>query len=346
MTETVPGSRLTADIDGTVAVQPFALPLSAALSPQAAKAQAASLQQSGFMPDFTGANDPVQFKILVDRFRKGLDEGFLNPLVERLMADFPVRIEAGEIGGVKMEEFTPLQGVDEAHVLIHLHGGAFLSGAGLGGRVESIPIAHLGKYRVISVDYRQAYEHRYPAASEDVELVYRALLERYPANRIGIYGGSAGGTLTAQATAWILNKGLPAPGGIGVLSAGTGGTGDATYFSAIGLGRQPPLDLVSGIRRLPFGYFAGADLEDICINPILAPLEFRAKFPPSLFITGTRAFDMSSVIATHRALCQAGVDAQLHVFDGLGHCFYNDAWLPESADANATIIRFFRKHLA
>jgi acetyl esterase/lipase len=42
---------------------------------------------------------------------------------------------------------------------------------------------------------------------------------------------------------------------------------------------------------------------------------------------------------------QAGVDASLHVFDGLGHCFYYDATAPEGADAYQTMIRFFTKHL-
>jgi epsilon-lactone hydrolase len=346
MTGLIPGSRLPADPDGTVAVQPFALPLSAALSPEAAKMMAAALNQTGMMPNFSAAADEAQFRAMIDGFRRGLDEGRMKPMVERLKADFPVRIEAEVIAGVNVEAFTPPDGVDETRVLINLHGGGFMSGAVHGGRVEAIPIAHLGKYRVISVDYRQGYEHRYPAASEDVEAVYRALLEHYPAGRIGIYGGSAGGALSGQATAWMLNKGLPAPGAIGILGAGTGGTGDAAYFSALATGRQPPMDLLSELRSQKYGYFDGADPKDMLINPNLAPLEFRAKFPPTLLITGTRAFDMSSAIATHRALCQAGVDAQLHVFDGLGHCFYNHAWLPESADANATIIRFFKKHLA
>ena len=346
MTEMTPGSRLAADVDGTVAVQNFALPLSAALSPEAAAAQASVLQQAGIMPDFSTAKDETQFRAMIDGFRHGLDEGRLKPMLARMAPAFPVTIAPDVIAGVKVEVFTPPSSTDEERVLINLHGGGFMFGAGLGGRVESLPVASAGKFRVISVDYRQAYEHRYPSASEDVEAVYRGLLERYPPGKIGIYGGSAGGVLSAQATAWILNKGLPAPGAIGVLGAGTGGSGDATYFSAIGCGRQPPMDLMGDIHKLKYGYFGGADPNDPCVSPHLAPLEFRAKFPPTLLITGTRAFDMSAALATHRALCQAGVEAQLHVFDGMGHCFYNEACLPESLDANDTIIRFFRKHLA
>jgi acetyl esterase/lipase len=207
-------------------------------------------------------------------------------------------------------------------------------------------MANLGKFRVVSVNYRQGYEHKFPAASEDVAAVYAALLKSYAPGRIGIYGGSAGGVLTAQATAWILEHGLPAPGAIGIFGAGTGGHGDSDYFAAVGVGQSPPQRILESLTSGSVGYFSRASDDDHLVNPIVAPEAFRAKFPPTLLVTGTRAFDMSPAIATHRALVQAGVDAQLHVFDGVGHCFYYDAAAPEGADAYRTIIRFFRKHLS
>jgi monoterpene epsilon-lactone hydrolase len=329
---------------GEIQVQPFTLPLSAALSPQAAQAQATALAQGGGLPDFAGAKDAAHFKTIVDGFRAGL-EGGLGPLVARLETEFPVRISQQTIGGVPVEEFLP-DGADETRVLIHLHGGGFLAGGIPAGRVESVPAAHLSKYRVLSVQYRHGYEHSYPAANEDVEAVYRALLERYPAQKIGIFGGSSGGMLAAQSVAWMLAKNLPTPGALAMLSAGTGGVGDASYFAPLGTGLHPPVDNFTTMRELKHGYFAGTDPQDPIINPILAPLETRAKFPPIFLLTGTRASDMSAVLATHRAFCQAGVETELHVFDGMGHCFYSNIWLPEGADAYASLIRFFAKYLA
>jgi len=206
-------------------------------------------------------------------------------------------------------------------------------------------MANLSKIRVVSVDYRQGYEHKFPAASEDICAVYKELLKSFAPTQIGIYGGSAGGVLTAQGTAWILKQGLPAPGAIGIFGAGTGGQGDAAYFGAIGVGQRPPVPLLDNLAGASVGYFSNASDADPLVNPCIAPVSFRAQFPPTLLITATRAFDMSPAIATHRALVQAGVDASLHVFDGLGHCFYYDATAPEGADAYQTIIRFFRKHL-
>jgi acetyl esterase/lipase len=102
---------------------------------------------------------------------------------------------------------------------------------------------------------------------------------------------------------------------------------------------------MSGLWSAPVGYFSNTRQDDHLVNPNIAPESFRARFPPTLIITGTRSFDLSPALATHRALVQAGVDASLHVFDGMPHGFYYDATTPESVDAYNTIVRFFRKYL-
>ena len=335
------------DADGTVHVPAHKLPLSAALSEQSRAYMAAALSRSprAAIPGPHDFATEADFKVMVDGFREAMDSGHGQAMSDRLLEQFPVTITLGSIGGVPVEEFAPLNAMDEDRVLINLHGGAFYAGAIYIGRVESIPIANLGKFRVISVDYRQGYEHKFPAASEDVAAVYAELLKDYAPSQIGIYGGSAGGVLAAQATAWILENGMPAPGAIGIFGAGTGGAGDSDFFAAFATGLPAPSGLLSRVANASVGYFSNASDEDFLVNPILAPIEFRAKFPPTLLITGTRAFDMSPAIATHRALVQAEVDASLHVFDGLAHCFYYEATSPEGADANQTIVRFFKRHL-
>ena len=326
------GRWLEVKEDGTVQVPQFELPLSAALSNEARALMAMALRNALRMtiPSAADFNSEAEFKPVVDAFRKSLDEGLAGPQSQRLLARFPVQIAPGRLGGVPVETFTPLEGVDEERVLINLHGGAFYAGAIYVARMESIPMAHKGRFRVVSVDYRQGYEHKFPAASEDVAAVYAALLKDYSPGQIGIFGGSAGGILTAQATAWILEKGMPPPGGIGIFGAGTGGSGDSAYFSAIGTGQRPPDEAMTSLCSAKVGYFANTRPDDYLVNPNIAPQAFRAKFPPTLIITGTRAFDLSPALATHRALVQANVDASLHVFDGLGHCFYYDAMTPES----------------
>ena len=76
------------------------------------------------------------------------------------------------------EFITRAEGIPEDNknrVLINLHGGGFKYGSRWGGQVESIPIAALGKIKVVSVDYRMAPEHTFPAASEDVAGIIEGL---------------------------------------------------------------------------------------------------------------------------------------------------------------------------
>ena len=176
-----------------------------------------------------------------------------------------MREEVLEIEGVYTEVFEPVGGVspnNARRVLINLHGGAFSLGARTEGRLESIPVAHVSGMKVVSVDYRQGPEHRFPAASEDVATVYRHLLETHAPAEIGIFGCSAGGLLTAQSVAWFDARGLPQPGAIGIFCSGAGAfsTGDAAVIGAA-FG-----DLGGGDEM---EYFADADWSD----PLVAPID-------------------------------------------------------------------------
>jgi len=55
---------------------------------------------------------------------------------------------------------------------------------------------------------------------------------------------------------------------------------------------------------------------------------------------------LSAAVDTHRRLVRNGVEAELHVWDGLGHAFmFMNPQLPESREAHAVIAKFFVKHL-
>ncbi|MGH8147826.1 MAG: alpha/beta hydrolase [Rhodanobacteraceae bacterium] len=225
-------------------------------------------------------------------------------------------------------------------VLVNLHGGAFLWGAGSGGLVESIPVASLSRTSVITVDYRQGPEHVFPAACEDVATVYRGLLDRYPAKNIGIYGNSAGGVLTAECVAWFLHARLPLPGAIGTLCGSVAELdGDSVYVAPALVGTSTSL---RSFMDLP--YFRRADPSDPLVFPANSPA-LLARFPPTLLVTGTRDYTMSSVLKSQRLLVNAGVNVELHVWDGMWHSFFVDAGMPETDEVYAVVARFFDKHL-
>ncbi len=272
----------------------------------------------------------------------------LAPLADQSAALTPVSIVPRKIAGVATEIVAPKAGVaarNRNRVLINLHGGGFFVGAGVGGRVEAVPVAGVGKIRVVAVDYREGPENKFPAASEDVVSVYKDLLKHYPAKNIGIYGCSAGGLLTAEAEAMIQRQGLPNPGAIGMFCASAGGWagGDSTYTVA-SLGQPPEKTDSPHFAVSDAAYFSDADLNDPMVLPIRSAA-ILARFPPTLIVTGTRDVSMSAAVHTHAELVKHGVDADLHVWEGVGHGFFYDPSLPESQEAYAVIVKFFDKHL-
>jgi len=316
--------------NGAVTIPAETVPVSSLLSPEA-KAYVAQHLKDMQDPTATYAE-------------KGIPR-FMVPYLAQQRAMFPVEQQDTKMDGVHVVTFSPKQGVapeNAKRVLINLHGGGF-SGCWPGcSLLESIPIASVGGFKVVSVDYRQGPDNHFPAASEDVAKVYAALLKEYPPQNVGIYGCSAGGGLTAMSVAWFQKHDLPAPGAIGIFCAGAGGFvgGDAAYTTLpIGEARMPSKSALQ-----PMGYFKNTDPDDPLIAPVKHP-DVLAKFPPTLIITGTRDFALSNSLNTNIQLTKAGVDSKLYVWDGLFHGFFYNPGVPESMDAYKIICQFFSKEL-
>ena len=339
-----PPPPLTVDKDGTVHVPEMAVPVSSYLSPEGKAYVAEHLQQVQRPEMLVQANGIPP-----------LLAGYLT----RQRALFAVEREDTSVGGVHAYVYTPKQGIADANrkrVLIDLHGGGF-SGCWPGcAELESLPIAALGRIKVVSLDYREGPKYRFPAASEDVAAAYRELLKTYRAQDIGIYGCSAGGMLTGMSVAWFQRHGLPPPGAVGIFCAGAtlgeGGVGfggDATYTAMpLGEARAPPPSSASKgpkpARPPGLEYLANTDPHD----PMVAPAESSevlSRFPPTLIIAGTRGFELSSALFTHSQMVKLGVDADLHVWEGMFHGFFYNPDVPESRDCYDVIVKFFARHL-
>jgi monoterpene epsilon-lactone hydrolase len=94
---------------------------------------------------------------------------YASEIYRQVRDRYPVSITSQRIGGVYSEIFTPSQGIsrqNQKRVLINLHGGGFLEGSRTVSHLESIPIAGVAHIKVVSIDYRQAPEARFPAACD------------------------------------------------------------------------------------------------------------------------------------------------------------------------------------
>jgi acetyl esterase/lipase len=326
------------DANGDVRVPAFVLPPSGLLSAEAAAAQ----RMRASAPPFDAAGEEGDITL-----RREQVNAYAAPAIPRLRAAFPVEITPATIGGVEVLDVTPVGGHDPDRVLINLHGGAFCVGWDGVAQMEAIPLAVLGGYRIICVNYRMAPEHRHPAGVEDAAAVYAALLQDYAPGHIGIYGGSAGGALTAQAAAWLPAHGLPQAGAVGIFGAGgvQFDAGESAYVAGYidASFPPPPADGSKGID-IARGYFDGIDPRDASAYPGYH-LDVLATYPPTLIITGTRAMDLSPAIYTNSQLLKAGVRSTLIVGEGMGHCYYLNVSLPEARDAYAAMVAFFAENL-
>ena len=337
--QNAPPAPLQIDDDGSVHVPAHVVPSSALMSPEA----------RAYLRDHLKP-DPALLRGGPDNGVPPLIAGYLK----RQREMFPVERRETTIGGVHAYDYIPTKGItarNRGRVLINLHGGGFMGCWPGCAELESIPVAALGRIRVVSLDYRQGPRHTHPAASQDVAAAYRELLKSYRPENIGIYGCSAGGMLTGMALAWFQKEKLPRPGAVGVLCAGltlegNGFGGDSAYIALpMGEGRSPPRTADAGaLGGAMMPYFAGASAQDPLVSPA-SSMEVLAMFPPTLVISSTRGFDLSAASHAHRLLVKAGVDADLHVWEGLFHGFFYNADVPESREAFDVIVRFFDQHL-
>ena len=266
-----------------------------------------------------------------------------------VMDRYQVSVVEETIGGIVTDIYTPAEGIDEKNrhrVLIHLHGGAHTRGNRWIGYLAATPIAAVGKVKVISVDYRQWPEATHPAAVVDSVAVYKKLLESYRPENIGLYDCSSGGWYVGQTIPWIQKGGLAKPGAIGVFGVGLGQTGsDSSFIGTAWAGLKVPTgEQLQYAMENPGQYFTGADSDDPLVVPGVSTT-LLAEFPPTLFLTSTRDYNLSEAVYSHSQLVKLGVESDLHVWEGLGHCFIAHTNLPESHDAYQVITGFFDKQL-
>lgn len=338
----------TIDDNGTLHVPAFSLPTSDLISPEFRDAYLRTVISE--FPRYPKLDAPLKEW---DEFHAEEDRR-AEPRLAALRARNPVNVTETRIGGVDVAVVTPMGGVSPENrnrVLLYFHGGGFFLNrnlkAAMGG---AIPIASVGKIKVIALSYRQFPAFRYPAASEDVASVFTALLKEHEPESIGFFGCSGGGVLTGQAVAWLQLHALPRPGAVALLCAapmvpGRGpylwAAGDSRFWGARGnlLGDWPGADAANG-------YFQGVKLDDPGAYPGTSE-KVLSQFPPTLNVAGTRAVEMSQVVAAHARFLRLGVKSSLYIIEGGWHGSPIGAQGTPEGDASiAYIARWFQENLA
>jgi pimeloyl-ACP methyl ester carboxylesterase len=250
---------------------------------------------------------------------------------EAALKIYPVTEESQKIGGVGVTIYSPatIPAKNRNKVLMEFEMDA-----------EAIAVASLGQMKVIKVDYRGGGPSI--PGNEDIVAVYRELLKTHRPKSIGMFGASGGCTLAQTTILWLPVLKLPLPGaaGLGTCSGGSN-PGDARYtMNGLDAGLssafsgQSPFGGRNAVPRKP-GEPPATALDG----------EIPKGYPPAFLLSGTRDMCLSQTVLLHRKLRNAGVDADLNVFEGMWHFFWEDPALPESRQAMTALADFFNRHL-
>jgi acetyl esterase/lipase len=124
---------------------------------------------------------------------------------------------AGAAGPLHARMYVPAEAPERGPLLVYFHGGGWVEGSPATHEPSCLLLAHLAGVRVISVDYRLAPEHPFPAAADDAIAAYADVARRAAEfgadpDRLAVGGDSAGGNLAAVVAQVVRGEpGVPAP---------------------------------------------------------------------------------------------------------------------------------------
>jgi epsilon-lactone hydrolase len=253
-----------------------------------------------------------------------------------------VTVTAAALGGVPTAEIT-LDGIEPRHVVLYFHGGVYVIGDAFQAADLASQVGRRTRAKVISVDYRLAPEHPYPAAVDDALAAYQALLDNgtAPAD-IAFAGESAGGGLAVATLVNARDHGLPLPAAALVMSPYV----DLTLAGATMETKREADPLMSREAlhaRVP-DYTAGQDPTLGLISPVFAEL---SGLPPLIIQAGSHEVLLDDAVRLARQAATADVEVTLDITPGVPHVFQAyHAILDEAAAALDRAGQLLSAHLA
>jgi acetyl esterase len=210
---------------------------------------------------------------------------------------------------------------DPRGVYLHIHGGGWVLGAADQQDPMLERIAANTGLACVSVEYRLAPEHPYPAGPDDCEAaalwLARDAQREFGTDKLTIGGESAGGHLSAATLLRLRDR-----------HGFTGFRGANLVFGVFDLGMTPSQHAFGDerlvLRTVDIKQFGtaflpnGVDRRDPDVSPLYADLH---GLPPALFTVGTRDALLDDTLFMHARWVAAGNPAELAVYPGGAHGF-------------------------
>jgi epsilon-lactone hydrolase len=248
----------------------------------------------------------------IDRWRRNMRA------MERLVPHPPAdaHLTSVEADGLIFQRVTTAASHPARHVL-HLHGGAYVSGAPSYYRHFTWRLANAARASVWTLAYRLAPEHPFPAALEDATAAYISLAGKMPdTSQLFVAGDSAGGGLALGLLIKLRDEGRPLPGAAIAMSPWTdlALTGRSLVSNAAA---DPMLNarLLPGLANL---YLAGADPRTPYASPLFGDLN---GLPPVLIQVGSDEILLDDAVRISARLRAHDVRSQLQIWPRMPHAW-------------------------
>lgn len=234
-------------------------------------------------------------------------------------------------------------GAEPDGTILYFHGGAFVQGSPATHRELAARISHAVGVAVLSIDYRLAPEHPFPAAVDDATSAYRWLLERgHAPARLMVGGDSSGGGLALQALLSLRGEGVPLPAAAFFMSPVT----DWVALDGESFTTRAGLDpIVNPAQcRSTASLYAGGSASD---SPLLRPVEMDLTGLPPLWIhVGDYEVLLSDAERLASRAAEAGVEVVFKIWPGMWHVFQTAArYVPEARESLDDLALFLRGRL-
>jgi acetyl esterase/lipase len=164
-----------------------------------------------------GAQNPPMTSMTPQEARLAMDEGFsLTQNSLHRLASIEDRLIPGPAGDIPVRVYTPSGAKNPLPILQYMHQGGCVIGGLDSCHGFCTMLADVARCLVVSVDYRLAPEHPFPAAPEDAVAAFLWLRKHGDdwggdSDRMAVAGDSAGGGLSAVLTHALKKEGLPQP---------------------------------------------------------------------------------------------------------------------------------------
>jgi epsilon-lactone hydrolase len=265
---------------------------------------------------------------LLSQIIAGMPEDFADPLDDHLatrekfaplhghplQTDTSVRIT--DFGGVQAGWLSRPSSDPGRGAVLFVHGGGFVSCDLAAYLFYAEYIADWVGVPVVTVDYRLAPEHHYPAALDDCMAVYQGLLyDGYSPDRLVLLGDSCGGGLAMATLIKARQVGLPLPAGLVSLSGWI--DLDTSGYGSEAPDRRDPFITEGFLRARARDYLGeGGDPHGVLASPGRADLK---GLPPLLLQVGETDVCRRDAERVSEHARVAGVDVQLDVVAGGVH---------------------------